>query len=239
MENFIKISAIGLDDKDNTVIKSILKISPELQENFVCIGRHMYETADLIFVDADNQESLNTWHKLKSENPAISPIMMTKTNNLIENEITIHRPMVIQRVVAALESIVHKQLNNNANTEENSANKKILVVDDSFSVRKYMEQKLPSLHEKDLNMDFADSGKSAMAKIKMVAYDIVFLDVIMPGVDGYKVCKLIKSVRPKTRVVMLTSKKSPFDKVRGSMSGCDDYITKPPEDERLKKILID
>ena len=65
-------------------------------------------------------------------------------------------------------------------------------------------------------------------------YDIIFLDVVMPGADGYEVCKAIKKGN-NTYVVMLTSKKSPFDKIRGTMSGCNAYITKPPSDQRLKQ----
>ena len=61
-----------------------------------------------------------------------------------------------------------------------------------------------------------------------------YLDVVMEGVDGYKVCKQIKSQHD-VHIAMLTSKKSPFDKVRGTMSGCDAYVTKPPTDQRLKE----
>ncbi len=55
---------------------------------------------------------------------------------------------------------------------------------------------------------------------------------MMEGMDGYQVCKALKSNKS-SYVVMLTSKKSPFDRVRGTMSGCDAYVTKPPEDKRL------
>jgi twitching motility two-component system response regulator PilG len=61
----------------------------------------------------------------------------------------------------------------------------------------------------------------------------------MPGIDGYQVCKLIKSNKAaqKTAVVMLTSKDSPFDKIRGSMSGCDAYLTKPVDEEKLLETI--
>ena len=73
-------------------------------------------------------------------------------------------------------------------------------------------------------------------KTQRASYDLVFLDVVMPGLDGYSACKKIKSMQS-GHVVMLTSKKSPFDKVKGALSGADAYITKPPRDERLKEIL--
>jgi two-component system, cell cycle response regulator len=71
-------------------------------------------------------------------------------------------------------------------------------------------------------------------------YACVFLDVVMPGIDGYQVCKLIKSNKhaiKKTAVVMLTSRSSPFDKLRGSLAGCDEYLTKPLDEERLLAVI--
>ncbi len=239
-ERFIKISNIGLEAKDTSVIKSILKLAAKLKDKFITIDNDLYKSADLLFVNADCDDSLNAWYELKAQKKTIIPIMVTVQGVIIDNEVTIRRPMIIQRVVAALENVIQRQLEQ-ANTAgiSTDTSKKILIVDDSFSVRKYMEQKLPVLYTDPMMMDFADSGKSAIEKVKIAAYDIVFLDVVMPGVDGYKVCKWIKSVRPNTRIIMLTSKKSPFDKVRGSMSGCDAYLTKPPHDDKLIKALID
>lgn len=216
----------------------MLKLAANLKDKFIIIDNESYGSADLLFVNADREGSLKTWHELNAHNKTIIPIMVTANGDTIENEITIRRPIIISRVISALENVIQRQLqhaNHTGVTTENG--KKILIVDDSFPVRKYMEQKLPLLDNNPMTMDFADSGRSAMEKIRTAAYDIVFLDVVMPGVDGYKVCKWVKSVRPKTRIIMLTSKKSPFDKVRGSMSGCDAYLTKPPQDEKLKQVL--
>lgn len=62
----------------------------------------------------------------------------------------------------------------------------------------------------------------------------------MPGVDGYQVCKLIKSKRAasKTAVIMLTSKGSPFDRIRGAMAGCDAYLTKPVDEDKLLESIV-
>lgn len=241
MDKFAKISSIGLEAKDRTLIKSILKLSANLNDKFITIESSKYQSADLLFVNADDENSIKAWGKLKAQNKSVTPIMVTTSNKTYSDTVTLRRPLIINRVVAALESVVSRQLEQPQQYAATlNVGKRILIVDDSFSVRKYMEQKLPTLYANpQMIMDFADSGKSAMEKVKAAAYHIVFLDVVMPGVDGYKVCKWIKSVRPKTRVIMLTSKKSPFDKVRGSMSGCDAYLTKPPEDAKLKKLLTD
>ena len=113
----------------------------------------------------------------------------------------------------------------------------VLVVDDNVTVREFMKSKLASFN---FNVDYAESGEEAIGLTGQKYYACIFLDVIMPGIDGYQVCKLIKSKRaaPKTAVIMLTSKDSPFDKIRGSMSGCDAYLTKPVDEEKLLETIV-
>ena len=64
--------------------------------------------------------------------------------------------------------------------------------------------------------------------------------MVLPGIDGYQVCKLIKSNKQaikRTAVVMLTSRSSPFDKLRGSLAGCDEYLTKPVDENHLLEVI--
>lgn len=112
----------------------------------------------------------------------------------------------------------------------------VLVVDDNLTVREFMKSKLAAFN---FNVDYAENGEQAIGYTGQKHYTCIFLDVVMPGIDGYQVCKLIKSNRSaqKTAVVMLTSKDSPFDKIRGSMSGCDAYLTKPVDEEKLLETI--
>ncbi len=106
------------------------------------------------------------------------------------------------------------------------SNHTALVVDDSSTMRRLMNITLEQL---GMNIEFADCGTDALALVKSRAYDIVFLDVILPDVDGYRVCKTIKGNKHSRNipVILLTSRDSAFDKVRGKMSGADAYLTKP------------
>jgi twitching motility two-component system response regulator PilG len=90
-----------------------------------------------------------------------------------------------------------------------------------------------------MDMDFAETGEEALEFIKKTVYDIIFLDLMLPGIDGYKVCKVIKSEKmsKNTPVVMLTGKGSRFDKLRGTMAGASVYLTKPVEQEKLKEVI--
>lgn len=111
-----------------------------------------------------------------------------------------------------------------------------LVVDDSLPVRRQVGM---ALEKSGIEADFAEDGESALKLFKDNAYDIVFLDVVMPGVDGYEVCRTIKRDKAKKDipVVMLTGKSSPFDKVKGKLSGCDTYLTKPVSMQDFNRTL--
>jgi two-component system cell cycle response regulator len=113
----------------------------------------------------------------------------------------------------------------------------VLVVDDNATVRMFMQAKLAPY---GFEVDFAETGEEAVGMSGTQEYTCVFLDVVLPGIDGYQVCKLIKSNKQaikKTAVVMLTSRSSPFDKLRGSLAGCDEYLTKPLDEDRLLEVI--
>jgi len=114
--------------------------------------------------------------------------------------------------------------------------RRALVVDDSPTVRKQLELELEA---SNIHVDLAETGETGLDLMGKHFYDIIFLDVMLPGADGYQVCKNIKKnpQRKQTPVVMLTSKSSPFDRVRGSLAGCDTYLTKPVDYQEFKQVL--
>jgi twitching motility two-component system response regulator PilG len=104
----------------------------------------------------------------------------------------------------------------------------VLVVDDSAKLAPFR-----------FDVDYAENGETAIDMAQAKNYTCIFLDIMMPGIDGYQVCKRIKA-NPSTKdtaVVMLSSKSSTFDKFRGNWAGCDAYLGKPVgEDELLTTI---
>ncbi len=112
----------------------------------------------------------------------------------------------------------------------------VLVVDDSATVRAFMRAKLAPFR---FDVDYAESGEASIDMAQAKNYTCIFLDVLMPGMDGYQVCKQLKSsaATRDAAVVMLSSKSSAFDKFRGNWAGCDAYLGKPVgEDELLATI---
>jgi twitching motility two-component system response regulator PilG len=113
---------------------------------------------------------------------------------------------------------------------------RVLAVDDSPLMRTFLQNKLAPY---GIQPEFAASGEEALFKISKQHYDMIFLDVMLPGMDGYDVCKMIKKNKDNNlmKVVMLTSKDKTFDKIRGTMAGCDGYLTKPVDELKLRAII--
>jgi two-component system cell cycle response regulator len=109
---------------------------------------------------------------------------------------------------------------------------RVLVVDDILSNVKLLEAKLTAEYFEVIT---AFNGLECLAKMDQGAPDIVLLDVMMPGMDGFEVCRRIKS-NPKTAhvpVVMVTALDQPSDRVAGLDAGADDFLTKPVDDSAL------
>lgn len=109
---------------------------------------------------------------------------------------------------------------------------KVMVIDDSNTIRRSAEIFLKAAGCKVI---LAEDGFDALAKISNEHPDIIFVDIMMPRLDGYQTCSLIKrNARYKsTPVIMLSSKDGLFDRARGRMVGSDQYLTKPFTQETL------
>ena len=109
---------------------------------------------------------------------------------------------------------------------------KVMVIDDSKTIRRTAES---LLKKAGCSVITASDGFEALAKITEYKPDIIFVDILMPRLDGYQTCALIKnnSVFKSTPVVMLSSKDSIFDRARGRIVGSEQYLTKPFTKEDL------
>jgi twitching motility two-component system response regulator PilG len=118
-----------------------------------------------------------------------------------------------------------------------ATSRRVLIVDDSHAARAHLR----SLLERDgVDVIEADSAEGGIAAASREAIACVLMDVLMPGIDGFEACRRIKArARSGTSlpVVMLTSKSSPFDRVRGKMAGCDTYLTKPVDPAQLHDVV--
>jgi twitching motility two-component system response regulator PilG len=109
---------------------------------------------------------------------------------------------------------------------------KILVVDDSNTIRRSAEI---FLKQGGHDVMLAEDGFDALAKINDYLPNLIFCDILMPRLDGYQTCAIIKRNDrfADTPVIMLSSKDGVFDKARGRMVGSQDYLTKPFTKDQL------
>ena len=112
------------------------------------------------------------------------------------------------------------------------SNFKVLVIDDSNTIRRSAEI---FLKQGGHEVMLAEDGFDALAKVNDYQPDLIFCDILMPRLDGYQTCAIIKrNVRfSGVPIVMLSSKDGVFDKARGRMVGAQDYLTKPFTKDQL------
>ncbi len=111
-------------------------------------------------------------------------------------------------------------------TNSRLAGARVMIVDDSNTIRRSAQIFL--LHA-GCEVILAENGYDALAKITLHQPQLIFVDIVMPGLDGYQTCTLIRRSgrHGATPIVMLSSKDSMFDRARSRMAGCDEHITKP------------
>jgi twitching motility two-component system response regulator PilG len=113
---------------------------------------------------------------------------------------------------------------------------KVLVIDDSNTIRRSAEI---FLKQGGHEVMLAEDGFDALAKVSDYQPDLIFCDILMPRLDGYQTCAIIKR-NPKfsgVPIVMLSSKDGVFDKARGRMVGAQDYLTKPFTKDQLLQAI--
>ena len=111
---------------------------------------------------------------------------------------------------------------------------RILIVDDDKELCALIKR---SVLSEDIETDFCNNGKAGLAKLKETDYQLVILDIMMPGMDGFETLEQIRK-ESSIPILMFTSKNDSASKVRGLRAGADDYLTKPFDmDELIARIL--
>ena len=103
--------------------------------------------------------------------------------------------------------------------------KKILVLEDEASIRSFI---VINLRRAGYDVIEAESGEEALERLRANPdVKVALLDIMLPGIDGFEVCRRIRATNTKIGIIMLTARSQEMDKVTGLMTGADDYVTKP------------
>lgn len=101
---------------------------------------------------------------------------------------------------------------------------KILIVEDDESVARFLKQ---ATQEAGYTVEAVDDGLLALQTVKTLPFDVILLDVMLPGMDGFEVCRQLRAARVMTPILIITARDTLEDKLAGLDGGADDYIVKP------------
>lgn len=242
--NTLGIHFIGLDAKELALFERVISFNTThgLEAKVVDdLGE-----ADLIVVANENYTTVEHLSNSKTI------VVLVKSEGVENGDFQVTRPLMITKVMNllkdALEKAKEKKLagpSDEANPEPASVKETVeqeikahhaLIIDDSAAIRKQLELEL---RDAGISSDFSVCGEDALEKIKDNHFDLIFLDIIMPGIDGYETCKGMRSDPnyKKTPIIMLSGKTSPLDEVSGVIAGATTYLTKPVKSDRLQVTL--
>lgn len=254
----MQIGSIGFPDDQRVKLEKIFKLSKQTRYSLVPFA--LSDLPDLLLVFGFD---LNAYPELNELPQSFHSriILVGRGRAKVEGYAQLGYPLVSSRVLRALDNMTHENeemvVDSVAEEEENRFSKytveskderpdpasdrecfNVLVVDDNEVMQQALNAELQQMSI-PVDVHFADDGETALARVAEHSYDFIFLDVVMPGIDGFETCTEMRK-RPelkKTPIIMLTSKTSPMDEVKGIMSGCSTYLTKPIVHEEFQKVI--
>jgi len=249
------VVTFGIPDFERQILDRILRLSSTRPRTYELAEDGGARGADIALVDATLPNAMARWRRALSGGTNIRTVYVTNDQQQ-EPGPALSRPFLAKRVLTVLDELFTDGARTPAERAGNGAapqtdavaqtgvtrnggggtTYRALVVDDSRIIR---TQVGGALQDANIEVAYADSGEKALEMVADESFDIIFLDVVMPGMDGYEVCKTIKrdKARRQIPVVMLTSQSSPFDKIKGKFAGCDAYLTKPVRRDEFQRTL--
>lgn len=251
MTKNLKVGLLEFSEKDAEKLEKIFQTTGSRARSY-SIARVTDQT-DLLIVDIDEKLFFDRKLHVDAMSPDIPVVTVGKSDRPEGSEYHIKGLLLATRVIRVLDQVEMPSRNRDESINSEPASESdvcladagekgcahaVLVVDDSELMRKTIALELKK-YSLPLSVDFAESGEQALLKVSARSYDFIFLDVMMPGLDGYETCGQIRSIAgmKRTPIVMLTAKNSPLDEVKGVMAGCTNYITKPIQSDEFQSML--
>jgi len=249
-----KVALCGMSARDARLIEIVITRAPNPRHRYQVGAVQVLGTAQIAVVDAASMaHAQSELTELRANNPMLICVYVSDSGQQGDSRHRIARRSLLLQIGRELDHIVDEHLQGASTTAAQTAPRaevaaqpaprrsgaaaqladhaqlqplRALIVDDSLAVR---EQLRSALDRAGIHSDSADNAASALAQLAVNRYDLVLLDVVMPGTDGYEVCRSIKkdAYTRSVPVLMLTSRSSPFDRARGALAGCDSYLVKP------------
>ncbi|HVJ61494.1 MAG TPA: response regulator [Tahibacter sp.] len=242
------VAVCALSAREERIVGIILARVPSARFRYEAVADNAAQTCDIVLVDPHSKDSDALLESLRARHPKIVAVFISDVVTTERKGYRVSRRSLWSNLVTTLDEIVLSERNGGGEAIRAASapaaaasgavpgaareaapaatNLRALILDDSITVRNQIEA---ALHALGIDADGAASWDAAHERIERTKYDLMFLDVIMPGIDGYEVCRRLRRNAPTRQlpVIMLTSRSSTFDRARGALAGCDVYLIKP------------
>lgn len=237
----IRLKFLNLPDKDQATFERVLSFFSARGTAFEISDE---STVDLI-ITTDEYSNIEDALNLQSDSRLL---VVSDEKNCPHGDLQLQRPLLVTRVMRVMEQAAQQhrsivQEETSAPVAQDSAEDPgtkqqylALIIDDNAAIRKQLEIELRT---SGIPSKSAESGDQALEMIEADTFDLIFLDIMMPGIDGYETCGRIRSNKPykKTPIIMLSGKTAPLDEVKGVIAGATTYLTKPIKHDQFQLVL--
>jgi twitching motility two-component system response regulator PilG len=242
------VAVFGLANKFQRLMEIVLRHARHNQYRYVVArspGPGDYDIALVDMTSTGGPEVASTLRRLPHARPVVR---MGRRNDVVRGRDDLLQASFTANLLKTLNRVVEEALLGRGGlglefgarrfgpAVEPVARARVLIVDDSPTVRR---QLAVALQQMGLDSEGVGSAREALDTLTTRRYDLVFVDVVMPEMDGYKLTREIKRhrlLRP-VPVIILTSRSSPFDLARGALSGCNSYLVKPVSLRSLRETV--
>ena len=236
----LKVLVKGFTAMERRLLEGTVMLSQRRAPRIELVADADATSADVVMVDAQDAPALlwaNAQPWLAAKAVIWAGAKTARTEHMVVDR-HIKWPILPVLLYRALELAQQKTASATPDAAlSRPTNRRVLVVDDSLAVRNYLRS---LLEKQGIEVVDAESAEAGIAAASNELFACVLMDVLMPGIDGFEACRRIKARARNGAalpVVMLTSKSSPFDRVRGKMAGCDTYLTKPVDAAQLNEVV--
>ncbi|MDI1259938.1 response regulator [Aquabacterium sp.] len=233
----LKVAVFTSQQRDMRVIGIVLTHLKSANYTFTVAERTPSATVDVALVDDSDPEMRKRLATVLASKPSLPVVHLVSEVGLAGAQCELLSNQLMMQLLPTLERLLHSLANqppaapaasptSTVTTLPPTRNRlRALVVDDSQTVRTQLANVMSNI---GMACDIADGAKAALAQLANRQYDLIYVDVMMPDMDGYTLTREIKRNRNnKAPVIILTSQSSPFDRARGALAGCDIFLTKP------------
>lgn len=255
MHKLYTIGLCGLTARDARLIEIVIARAPNPKYTLKIGDSASIGRCELAIADVQAPQAAEALSKARALNPQVVVIEISDQQLMTANGYRVQRSSLLLMILRTIERAIEERLLGPPTSAPASINQlrsipgeavdssrtarpstaaaalplqplSALIVDDSLAVRTQLEAVLGRIGIKG---HLADGADAALQNVAQHNFDLIFLDVVMPGIDGYELCRRIKqnAYTRKIPILMLTSRSSPFDRARGALAGCDAYLVKP------------